>query len=270
MEKRLDVQKRRDGKGLDRKRRTEGEKRRKKQKERGATTELTHLLTSAGSVSTRRTSCRRRIGRNQAMTSPSLEILKLVVVHTLCLGLATTCKHLREIRPLQEYVVAQAVRELGTLGHTAAYPGGSRIFAYLWDGLTDILPVPRGGRVLPTRQEVEVQPWLNPLHVAIMFWWATHTRWYTMAVSYTTPRGNIDLRTVEVEVRIGLREFFVQILDLQTTEEAEDSEDEDSQGGDGWPSNHSVFGTTPSDTSWEEEVEVEVAESEHQEGEECD
>ena len=116
MEKRLDVQKRRDGKGLDRKRRTEGEKRRKKQKERGATTELTHLLTSAGSVSTRRTSCRRRIGRNQAMTSPSLEILKLVVVHTLCLGLATTCKHLREIRPLQEYVVAQAVRELGTLG----------------------------------------------------------------------------------------------------------------------------------------------------------
>ena len=114
-----------------------------------------------------------------------------------------------------------------------------------------------------------MQPWLNPLHVAIMFWWATHTRWYTMAVSYTTPRGDIDLRTVEVEVRIGLREFFVQILDLQTTEEAEDSEDDDSQGGDGWPSNHSVFGTTPSDTS-REEVEVEVAESEYEEGEECE
>ena len=33
MEKRLDVQKRRDGKGLDRKRRTEGEKRRNRKKE---------------------------------------------------------------------------------------------------------------------------------------------------------------------------------------------------------------------------------------------
>ena len=38
----------------------------------------------------------------------------------------------------------------------------------LWDGFTEPLPVPRGGRVLLTRQEVEVQGWLNPLHVAMV------------------------------------------------------------------------------------------------------
>ena len=63
--------------------------------------------------------------------------------------------------------------------------------------------------------------------------------------------------------------FQVRVVTVLHPAAPEDDADDASQGAGDWPSDHSVFGTSPSDTSWEE-VEVEGVKTEYEEIEECD